>query len=375
MAKKYRLNSIQSIHPLQERIGRNRERVSCYWKNDELDGIWRKWRNPRDWDRELSQEQIKVYLKEMNSRKVKARTGKDILRWGNNAKGSFTVKEAYCLTDTQAINEENQEWIVIWKNHWWPKISLFTWLTAKNKILTWDRIQKKGFCGSSRCYLCKREEETRDHLFINCLYTRKLWLDTKKTFSKSEQTPGDIKTIIFQWHKEKFQCKVVCRAWNLIASFVLWMAWKERNRRIFQDKTKNVKKVWERAINLMRETILSEKWDKKDWKTNPVEEKILFNLNLSFEMVYQKQEKETEVKDPSPDKFRYPEEIFIKLNLDGASKGNPGNSGFGGIFRDHQKRIRWIYAEWGGDMTNNEAELWAIHQGLRIAIRNGYSNL
>lgn len=26
-------------------------------------------------------------------------------------------------------------------------------------------------------------------------------------------------------------------------------------------------------------------------------------------------------------------------------------------------------------MTNNEAELWAIHQGLRIAIRNGYKNL
>jgi len=26
-------------------------------------------------------------------------------------------------------------------------------------------------------------------------------------------------------------------------------------------------------------------------------------------------------------------------------------------------------------MTNNEAELWAIHQGLRISIRNGYKNL
>lgn len=26
-------------------------------------------------------------------------------------------------------------------------------------------------------------------------------------------------------------------------------------------------------------------------------------------------------------------------------------------------------------MTNNEAELWAVHQGLRIAIRNRYMNL
>jgi len=26
-------------------------------------------------------------------------------------------------------------------------------------------------------------------------------------------------------------------------------------------------------------------------------------------------------------------------------------------------------------MTNNEAEFWALHQGLQIAVRNGYSNL
>lgn len=63
------------------------------------------------------------------------------------------------------------------------------------------------------------------------------------------------------------------------------------------------------------------------------------------------------------------------MNFDGASKGNPGNAGFGGIFRDDKKKVRWIYAEWGGEMTNNEAELWAIHQGLRIAIRNGYTNV
>jgi len=63
------------------------------------------------------------------------------------------------------------------------------------------------------------------------------------------------------------------------------------------------------------------------------------------------------------------------LNFDGASKGNPGPAGFGGIFRDSEKHTRWVYAEWGGEMINNEAELWAVYQGLRIAVRNGYMNL
>jgi len=42
---------------------------------------------------------------------------------------------------------------------------------------------------------------------------------------------------------------------------------------------------------------------------------------------------------------------------------------------DSEKTTRWIFAEWGGEMTNNEAELWTVHQGLRITIRNGYRNL
>lgn len=138
-------------------------------------------------------------------------------------KGSFTVKEAYYLEDIQAINEENQEWKVIWGGNWWPKVSLFAWLVAKNKIVTWHKIQKKGFSGPSRCCLCNNEEETQNHLLIICVFTRKLWIDTRKIFCKSEIVSRDINVIIFQWHKEKFQCRVVRRAWDLIAGFVLWM--------------------------------------------------------------------------------------------------------------------------------------------------------
>ena len=48
---------------------------------------------------------------------------------------------------------------------------------------------------------------------------------------------------------------------------------------------KSVDKIWKRVTNLTRETILSEEWDKEDWKTNPTEEQILSKLNLSFEIV------------------------------------------------------------------------------------------
>jgi len=200
-------------------------------------------------------------------------------------------------------------------------------------------------------------------------------MDIRKIFGKSEIDLRDINAIIFHWNQEKFQCKVVSRAWDLIAGFVLWMVWKERNHRIFQDKAKDSEIIWKRVVSLMRETILVEKWDVEDWKANQTEEMILNSLNLKYEMVYHKQGSRHSARAQNPDNFIYPRDNFIKLNFDGASKGNPGNDGFGGIFRDSQKQVRWIYAEWGGEMTNNEAELWAIHQGLRIAIRNGYTSL
>lgn len=78
----------------------------------------------------------KAYLKEVESRKIKVRTGKGILRWGNSMKGSFTVKEAYYLMVKQEITKENVEWKTIWGNNWWLKITLFAWLVAKERILT-----------------------------------------------------------------------------------------------------------------------------------------------------------------------------------------------------------------------------------------------
>lgn len=74
----------------------------------------------------------------------------------------------------------------------------------------------------------------------------------------------------------------------------------------------------------------------------------------------------------SPTMFIRPQGGFIKLNFDGVSKGNPGLAGYGGIFRDSQGQTRWIYADRGGMITNNEAEFMAAYQGIKIAIRNGY---
>ena len=55
--QKEKMSKIPSIQQLQEKIGGNRNHVKDYWKENELDGIWRKWTDPSEWDCDINQEQ------------------------------------------------------------------------------------------------------------------------------------------------------------------------------------------------------------------------------------------------------------------------------------------------------------------------------
>eukprot|EP00253_Pinus_taeda_P007787 PITA_07787 len=62
-----------------------------------------------------------------------------------------------------------------------------------------------------------------------------------------------------------------------------------------------------------------------------------------------------------------PPKITYILNFDGASKGNPGITGYGGIIRNSQGNSLKIYFGSIGWKTNNAAELEGLWQGLQIA--------
>lgn len=77
----------------------------------------------------------------------------------------------------------------------------------------------------------------------------------------------------------------------------------------------------------------------------------------------------------SPDRWSPPPSSFIKLNFNGASKGNPGPAGGGGVFQNSQVEILHIYTINLGHSTNNATELNAMVKGLNIAIYKGFQKL
>lgn len=62
---------------------------------------------------------------------------------------------------------------------------------------------------------------------------------------------------------------------------------------------------------------------------------------------------------------------ILKLNIDGASKGNPRLAGCGGILRDSNGEMIMAFSEFLGWGSNNFAEISALLSGLLICYQIG----
>jgi hypothetical protein len=65
--------------------------------------------------------------------------------------------------------------IKLWKLKCLAKAKLFMWLLVHNKAPTWDHLQRRNFIRPGRCSLCKCNEETNQHLIMDCPYMGYVW--------------------------------------------------------------------------------------------------------------------------------------------------------------------------------------------------------
>ena len=56
----------------------------------------------------------------------------------------------------------------VWNFNIPQKLKCFTWMAFNKKINTCDNLCKRGCLGPNRCFLCKIEAETIDHIFVEC---------------------------------------------------------------------------------------------------------------------------------------------------------------------------------------------------------------
>ena len=87
--------------------------------------------------------------------------------------GFFSVKSLYKALQRVSLASFPSK--IIWNSCVQPKISFFAWEASWGRVLTLDRLRKRGWALENRCFLCQKSGESIDHLLLHCERTREVW--------------------------------------------------------------------------------------------------------------------------------------------------------------------------------------------------------
>jgi exonuclease III len=160
---------------------------------------------------------------------------RDTISWKWTADGSYTASSAYMAQFHGSFNTFSTD--KIWKAHAEPKCRFFSWLVLQGRILTADNLAKRGWPHDPICQLCLCAPETPTHLCKDCPFTMAIWNQVRTWLGMGvapSQPVSNFPSIDAWWDAMLIGAsKTDARRLSGRFLYVIWNAWKERNRRIF----------------------------------------------------------------------------------------------------------------------------------------------
>ena len=127
--------------------------------------------------------------------------------------GKYGVKGAY--NGLVVINACDFPYRGVWVDKVPTKAAFFAREAAWGKILTLDRLQKRGWQLPNCCFLCGCEEENVNHILLHYIVVRVLWEIVLALFRAQCVFPKTVKEVLFSW-RGPFAGKKRKKIWNSI---------------------------------------------------------------------------------------------------------------------------------------------------------------
>ena len=114
------------------------------------------------------------FMRGLEFGRIRLNTQSDSLIWAHNKFDGFVSANLVydCIVQSSSPPAGNRLLALIWSGTLPRKISYFVWLALKNKLLTWDNLQKRGWIRPGICALCSANEDSAQHLFFIALFGR-----------------------------------------------------------------------------------------------------------------------------------------------------------------------------------------------------------
>ncbi|KAJ0029811.1 hypothetical protein Pint_13441 [Pistacia integerrima] len=238
-------------------------------------------------------------------------------------------------------------------------------LDKTEEIMNSVVVGKLGIPLASRCNFCTYgHTESLNHVLCNGSIAIKVWKTAAITLGITHVYGLSWWSTVMQWLDvfKKLSHRGVLL--SLIPSIITWHLWMRRCKARMENSAESVAnvwlvvKVWIRKISSLMV---------KQWPISARDEVILRALEVPYidrarvipKLVY----------------WRKPAEGWIKLNVDGCCRGNPGSCGGGGVIRDVRGIFKGDFSSSFGHGTNNEVELRALLAGISLCKELGFNQI
>ncbi|XP_071933136.1 uncharacterized protein [Coffea arabica] len=153
----------------------------------------------------------------------------------------------------------------------------------------------------------------------------------------------DVPMKLQSWWMHSFGNSTLAALTRLLPPFICWELWKARNKACFED-------VVATSTSLLQQITMQ------------------LHTGLVLLLVYPSKRRAIALS------WSYPIRPYVKLNIDGSSLGNPGDSGGGGLIRDDSRRFLCGFSSYYRWHTNTHAEASALLEGIQLYLLPGYAH-
>jgi hypothetical protein len=118
-----------------------------------------------------------------------------------------------------------------------------------------ENLCRHGIAGLSHCVLCLSQEETSQHMFVECKYTKEVWSLVLADIEHKFDWHIAYSDLFSQWRRTyqgSFHQKTSFkRIWKSLPEYISWCIWLSQNKYIFQNEMRFPKQVATKSISLL----------------------------------------------------------------------------------------------------------------------------
>jgi hypothetical protein len=170
--------------------------------------------------------------------------------WNPDIEGGFSVKSLYDYLDQFLLPHNTLTQLAkfafkgIWKTPVPSKVAALAWQLMLEKIPTRDNLCRRGILQieEALCPLCNGAVESVCHLFLHCPFTSAVWYGLNRWLGVVVIIPSDV-IMSYEQLVARGPNKKIRRGFSGVWLAFVWIMWKTRNDRIFNNMTGNVEEV------------------------------------------------------------------------------------------------------------------------------------